>query len=45
VPLSRIAGLVTVATGVVAAIVLLVSGYQGYAAVTAAVGAAAAINL
>jgi hypothetical protein len=45
VPLSRIAWVVTVAVCVVAAVALLASGYQGYAAVLAAVGVAAAINL
>ena len=43
--LGRIAWLVTVGTCVVAAVLLLVSGYQGYAAVVLAVGASAAINL
>jgi hypothetical protein len=43
--LGRIAWLVTVGACVVAAVLLLVSGYQGYAAVVLAVGASAAINL
>lgn len=42
---SRIPWLVTVLVCVVAALLLLVSGYQGYAAVVLAVGASAAINL
>ena len=42
---TRIAWLVTVAACVVTGIALLVSGYQGYAAVFGAVGACAAINL
>lgn len=44
-PLSRIAWLITVAACVVAAVLLLVASYQGYAAVVLAVGASAAINL
>jgi hypothetical protein len=43
--LARIAWLVTVGVCVVAAVLLLVSGYQGYAAVVFAVGASAAINV
>jgi hypothetical protein len=45
VPLSRIAWLVTVAACLLTALLLLVSGYDGYAALAAAVGASAAINL
>ena len=45
VPLSRIAWLVTIATCLVAAVLLLVAGYQGYAGLAIAVGASAAINL
>jgi hypothetical protein len=45
VPLNRLAWLVTVVACLLAAVLLLVSGYQGYAAVFAAVGASAAINL
>ena len=44
-PLHRIAWLATVAACVLTAVILLVSGYQGYAAIAVAVGAAAAINL
>lgn len=44
-PLSRIAWLVTVAAALLAAVLLLISGYTGYAAVLLAVGAAAAMNL
>jgi hypothetical protein len=43
--LARIAWLVTVGVALVTALLLLVSGYQGYAAVAVAVGASAAINL
>ena len=42
---TRIAWLVTVFACVVTGVALLVSGYQGYAAVFGAVGACAAINL
>jgi hypothetical protein len=45
VPLTRVAWLVTIAACLVTAVLLLVSGYQGYAAVSLAVGASAAINL
>lgn len=44
-PLTRIAWIVTVVGCLLGAIVLLLSGYQGYAAVIGAVGASAAINL
>ncbi len=44
-PLQRIAWSVTVAACVLAGVLLLISGYQGYAAVSAAVAASAAINL
>jgi hypothetical protein len=43
--LTRIAWIVTVLACLVASLLLLVSGYQGYAAVTLAVGLSAAINL
>jgi hypothetical protein len=45
VPLSRIAWLVTVVICVVAALILLLSGYYGYAGVVFAVALSAAINL
>jgi ABC-type Fe3+-siderophore transport system permease subunit len=45
VPLSRISWLVTVAICVVAALVLLLSGYVGYFGVMLAIAAAAAVNL
>jgi hypothetical protein len=45
VPLSKIAWMVTVAACLVAAALLLLSDYFGYAAVLVAVGASAAINL
>ena len=45
VPLSRIAWLVTVAACLVAAVLLLVASYQGYAGLAVAVGVSAAINL
>ena len=41
----RIAWLLTVALCMLGAGILLLSGYQGYAAVSAAVGLSAAINL
>jgi hypothetical protein len=43
--LQRIAWLVTVGALLIGAVAMLVSGYQGYAAVFAAVAASAAINL
>jgi hypothetical protein len=42
---SRISWAVTVLICTLAALLLLISGYQGYAAVVAAVGVSAAINL
>jgi hypothetical protein len=45
VPLSRIAWIVTVGICVIAALLLFVNDYQGYAGVLLAVGAAAAVNL
>jgi hypothetical protein len=45
VPLSRIAWITTVAICVIAAVLVLLSGYFGYFLVLLAVGAAAAINL
>ena len=44
-PLSRIAWLVTVGVCLIAALILLLSGYDGYAGIALAVGLAAAINL
>ncbi len=43
--LARISWLVTVAICVIAALILLLSGYDGYAGVVLAVALAAAINL
>ena len=43
--LPRLAWTVTVLICVVASFVLVLSGYQGYAAVVLAVGVSAAINL
>jgi hypothetical protein len=43
--IGRIAWLVTFMVCLVASLVLLLSGYQGYAAVGLCVGASAAINL
>ncbi|HYP48134.1 MAG TPA: hypothetical protein VEQ61_05805 [Thermoleophilaceae bacterium] len=43
--LSRISWIVTVAICLVAALLLLLSGYYGYTGVLVAVGAAAAVNL
>ena len=45
VPLSRIAWLVTVAASLIVGVLLLVSDYNGYAALAGAVGLSAAINL
>jgi hypothetical protein len=45
VPLARISWIAAVAICVVAAALLLISGYSGYAGVLVAVGAAAAVNL
>jgi hypothetical protein len=45
VPFTRIAWLVTVGVCLVTALLLLLEGYQGYAGVSVAVGAAAAVNL
>jgi hypothetical protein len=45
VDLGRLAWLVTVGVCLIAAAVLLVDGYLGYAGVLAAVGASAGINL
>jgi len=45
VPLSRIAWLCTVAACAITALLLLVSGYDGYALLAVAVGLSAAINL
>jgi hypothetical protein len=43
--LNRIAWIVTVALCVITALILVLSGYTGYAGVTLAVAIAAAINL
>jgi hypothetical protein len=45
VPLNRIAWVVTVAAALVTALLLFLSGYNGYAALAIAVGVSAAINL
>jgi hypothetical protein len=45
VPLSRLAWIATVFAAVVAGVLLLLSGYQGYAALAGAVGLSAAINI
>jgi hypothetical protein len=45
VPLSRISWIVTVAICLIAALLLLLNDYYGYAGVLLAVGAAAAVNL
>ncbi len=44
-PLSRISWFVTVGICLIAALLLLLSGYYGYSGVLLAVGAAAAVNL
>ena len=43
--LSRIAWMITVAICLIAALLVLINGYSGYAAVLLAVGIAAAVNL
>ena len=45
VPLQRIAWLVTVVAALITGALLLLSGYQGYAALACAVAVSAAINL
>ncbi len=45
VDLSRLAWLITVGLCLVAALILLIDGYIGYAGTLAAVGLSAAINL
>jgi len=45
VPLKRIAWLVTVAAALITALLLFVSGYNGYGALAIAVAVSAAINL
>jgi hypothetical protein len=45
VPLSRIAWIVTVMIALLTAALLLLAGYTGYAGLSVAVGASAAINL
>ena len=45
VPLNRIGWLVTVAAALITALLLFLSGYNGYGALAIAVGASAAINL
>ena len=45
VPLSRIAWIVTVLIALLTAALLLLAGYTGYAGLSLAVGASAAINL
>ena len=45
VPIERIAWLVTVGICAIAVILLLLSGYVGYAAVVGTIGLSAAINL
>ena len=44
-PLSRVAWIVTVGIALITALLLLLSGYSGYAGVSLAVGASAAINV
>jgi hypothetical protein len=45
VPLNRIGWLVTVAAALITALLLFLSGYNGYGAIAIAVAASAAINL
>lgn len=44
-PLQRLAWILTVAGALITSLLLLLSGYDGYAGVFLAVGLAAAINL
>jgi hypothetical protein len=44
-PLSRVAWIGTVLIALLTALLLLLAGYTGYAALSLAVGASAAINL
>lgn len=44
-PLNRVSWAITVGVCLLTAVLLVISGYQGYAAVAAAVGLSAAINL
>ena len=44
-PLSRLAWLATVGACLIAALILLLSGYDGYAGVAVAVALSAAINV
>ena len=44
-PLQRLGWLLTVAAALITSVLLLVAGYQGYAAVALAVAVSAAINL
>ncbi|HEX3872800.1 MAG TPA: hypothetical protein VHW26_01560 [Solirubrobacteraceae bacterium] len=44
-PLYRIAWIVTVGIALIAALLMLISGYVGYAGLFVAVGASAAINI
>ena len=44
-PLSRIAWIATVCAALLTGVLLLLSGYQGYAALAGAIGLAAAINI
>jgi hypothetical protein len=43
--LARVSWIVTVLVALLTAVLLLLSGYTGYAALSVAVGASAAINL
>jgi hypothetical protein len=45
VPLQRVAWLLTVFAALLTGVLLLISGYQGYAGLALAVAASAAINL
>jgi hypothetical protein len=44
-PLSRVAWFATVLLALITSLLMLLSGYNGYAALSVAVGASAAINL
>ena len=44
-PFSRVSWIVTVLVTVITAVLLLLAGYTGYAGLSIAVGASAAVNL
>ncbi len=44
-PIARVAWIATVLVALIVSLLMLLSGYNGYAALSVAVGASAAINL